>query len=126
MRRWLMSCLARAGVLVVFDSYVGGLGWRYLADFGWLVALASIPGLLWLVNGRVPTTSLAGADDSAAGDVIARFTPCRWRMRWTVLIVLIWTLAGAILGCFAPARDDAMLTNNAALWHQVQSWFTLL
>jgi len=47
-------------------------------------------------------------------------------MRWTVLIMLIWTLAVAILGCFAPARDDSMLTNNAALWHQVQSWFTLL
>lgn len=126
MRRWLMSCLALAGVLVVFDSYVGGLGWRYSADFGWLVALASIPGLLWLVNGREPSTSLAGANDAASGDGIARVTPWRWLMRWTVLIVLIWTLAVAILGCFAPARDDAMLTNNAALWHQVQSWFTLL
>ena len=55
MRPWLMSCLAVAAVLVVFDSRVGGLGWRYSADFGWLISLASIPGLLWLVNGREPS-----------------------------------------------------------------------
>lgn len=65
MRPWLMSCLAVAAVLVVFDSHVGGLGWRYSADFGWLISLASIPGLLWLVNGREPSRSLAGANDAA-------------------------------------------------------------
>lgn len=126
MRRWLISCLILAGALVVFDSYVGGLGWRYSADFGWLVALASVPGLLWLVNGREPSKSLAGANDAASGDGIAHVTPWRWLMRWTVLLVLIWTITVALLGCFVLARDDSMLTNNAALWHQIQSWFTLL
>lgn len=117
------SCVLWSGrrhVLMVFDSCVGGLGWRYLADF-WLVApFASIPGFLWRSTAE-PSTRWP-----------ARTTPHRRRhrlchsmallMRWTVLIMLIWTLAVAILGCLLPARDaDAMLTNNAALWHCVQS-----
>ena len=77
MRPWLMSCLAVAAVLVVFDSRVGGLGWRYSADFGWLISLASIPGLLCWSMGAEPSRSLAGANDAASGDGIARVTP--WR-----------------------------------------------
>lgn len=126
MRRWLMSALVLAGVLIVFDSYVGGLGWRYSADFGWLVALASIPGFLWLVNGREPGRSLAGANDAVSGDGFTRVTPWRWLMRWTVLLAVMWTLAIALLSCFVLARDDSMMSNNPMLWHQVQSWFTLL
>ena len=127
MRPWLMSCLMLAGVLIVFDSYVGGLGWRYSADFGWLAALASIPGILWLVNGREPDRStLAGANDAASGDGISRVTPWRWLMRWVVALLTIATLAVAVLSCFVPARDDALIMNNPTLWHQVQAWFTLL
>ena len=126
MRPWLMSCLAVAAVLVVFDSHVGGLGWRYSADFGWLISLASIPGLLWLVNGREPSRSLAGANDAASGDGIARVTPWRWLMRWVVMLAVLWALGIAILSCFVQSRSDSMIANNPTLWHQVQSWFTLL
>lgn len=126
MRPWLMSCLMLAGALIVFDSYVGGLGWRYSADFGYLTALASIPGLLWLVNGREPSKSLAGANDAASGDGIAHVTPWRWLMRWTVVLLVLFTLAVAVLSCFVLARDDALIANNPGVWHQIQSWFTLL
>ena len=117
---------AVAAVLVVFDSRVGGLGWRYSADFGWLISLASIPGLLWLVNGREPSRSLAGANDAASGDGIARVTPWRWLMRWVVMLAVLWALGIAILSCFVQSRSDSMIANNPTLWHQVQSWFTLL
>jgi len=113
-----------AAVLVVFDSHVGGLGWRYSADFGWLISLASIPGLLWLVNGREPSRSLAGANDAASGDGIARVTPWRWLMRWVVMLAVLWALGIAILSCFVQSRSDSMIANNPTLWHQVQSWFT--
>ena len=118
--------LGVAAVLVVFDSRVGGLGWRYSADFGWLISLASIPGLLWLVNGREPSRSLAGANDAASGDGIARVTPWRWLMRWVVMLAVLWALGIAILSCFVQSRSDSMIANNPTLWHQVQSWFTLL
>ncbi|KFI93069.1 hypothetical protein BISA_1233 [Bifidobacterium saguini DSM 23967] len=126
MRTWLLSCLILAGALVIFDGSVGGLGWRYLADFGWLTALAAVPGTLWLVNGREPSRSLAGANDAASGDGIAHVTPWRWLMRWTVLLLVLWTVGIALLGCFVPGRDDAMINNNPVLWHDVQSWFSLL
>ncbi|MBT1163861.1 hypothetical protein [Bifidobacterium felsineum] len=126
MRPWLVSCLALGAGLVVFDSAVGGLGWRYMADFGWLIALAAVPGTLWLINGREPSTSLAGANDAASGDGIAHVTPWRWLMRWTVLLLVLWALAIAVLSCFVLARDDAMIINNPGLWHDIQSWFSLL
>jgi cytochrome bd-type quinol oxidase subunit 1 len=126
MRLWLTCCLVLAAALIVFDSYVGGLGWRYSADFGWLVALASIPGFLWLLNGREPGRSLAGANDAVSGDGIVHVTPWRWLMRWTVVLLVIGTLAVAIVSCFALSRDDSMIDNNSALWHQVQAWFTLV
>ena len=126
MRPWLMSCLAVAAALIVFDSRVGGLGWRYSADFGWLISLASIPGLLWLVNGREPGRSLAGANDAVSDDGIARVTPWRWLMRWVVVLAVLWTVGIAVLGCFVQARDDAMIVNDPTLWHQVQAWFTML
>lgn len=130
MRPLFISCLALAGAMVVFDSYVAGLGWRYSCDFGWLAALASIPGFLWLVNGREPSKSLAGANDAMSGDGIGRVTPwrwlMRWLMRWLIALTTLYMLAIALLSCFVPGRDDAMIVNNPALWHQVQSWFTLL
>ncbi|WP_240541115.1 hypothetical protein [Bifidobacterium colobi] len=126
MRPWLLGCLPLAAGLIVFDSAVGGLGWRYLIDFGWLAALAAIPGTLWLVNGREPSASLAGANDAASADGIAHVTPWRWLMRWTVLLLVLWTISIAILSCFVPGRDDALIANNPALWHDIQSWFSLL
>lgn len=126
MRPLLLSCLVLAGALVIFDGSVGGLGWRYLADFGWLAALAAVPGTLWLVNGREPSRSLAGANDAASGDGIAHVTPWRWLMRWVLLLSVLCTIAITLLSCFVPGRDDALITNNPALWHDVQSWFSLL
>lgn len=126
LRPWLTGCLMLACGLIMFDAYVGGLGWRYSADFGWLFALASIPATLWLVNGREPSHSLAGANDAASGDGIAHVTPWRWLMRWAVLLLTLFTLSIAVLSCFVLARDDALINNNPTVWHDVASWFSLL
>ncbi|WP_169171465.1 hypothetical protein [Bifidobacterium oedipodis] len=126
LRPWLTGCLVLAGVLVVFDSYVGGLGWRYSCDFGWLAALAAAPCLLWLVNGREPSRTLAGANDAVSGDGIAHVTPWRWLTRWIVTLLTIWTLIIAVLSCFVLSRDDSLIVNNPSVWYQVQSWFSLL
>lgn len=126
LRPWLISCLILAAGLTVFDSVVGGLGWRYSCDFSWLVALAATPCLLWLVNGREPSRSLAGANDTVSGDGIARVTPWRWLTRWLVTLLTIGTLLVATLSCFVLARDDSLIVNNPGIWYQVQSWFALL
>ena len=43
----LATCsLALAVLLAVFDSHTAGLGWRYICDFGWMMAIASPPGCM--------------------------------------------------------------------------------
>ncbi|WP_243388657.1 hypothetical protein [Bifidobacterium scaligerum] len=126
MRALLLSCLGLAGVIIVFNSAVGGLGWRYTADFAYLLALASIPGLLWLVNGREPSTSLAGANDAASADGFAYVTPWRWLMRWAMLLAVLFMIAVSVLSCLMQGRSDALINNNPTLWHELQAWFTLL
>ena len=69
---------------------------------------------------------MAGANDAASDDGIARVTPWRWLMRWVVVLAVLWALGIAVLGCFVQARDDAMIVNDPTLWHQVQAWFTML
>lgn len=115
-----------AAILAVFDSRVDGLGWRHSVDFGWLISLASIPGPLWLVNGRKPNRSLAGVNDAALGDGIARIAPWRWLVRWAVVLAVLWAPGITILNYFVQSRGDSVIANNPTLRHQIQSRFTLL
>lgn len=97
----LVTALALAIVLVVFDAFVGGLGWRYIADFGWLFMVAAVP--------------------------VVALTMRRWP--WTralVTIVVCASLLLAVASCFVIGRDDMLLTNDPALFHQVRTWFPLL
>ncbi|MEE1295674.1 MAG: transporter [Bifidobacterium sp.] len=102
-RLWptLMTALGLGVVLTVFDAVVGGFGWRYMADFGWLFMLAAL----------VP---LAAAME-------------RWRWaRAVVTLAVAWGVAVTVLSCFAVGRDDALVNNAPALYYGVRSWFTLL
>lgn len=69
---------------------------------------------------------IGGGQRRRFGDGIARVTPWRWLMRWVVMLAVLWALGIAILSCFVQSRSDSMIANNPTLWHQVQSWFTLL
>ena len=39
--------------------------------------------------------------------------------------LLLFTLVVALMSLFLPGRDDEMLSNNPALYLDVQSWFML-
>lgn len=131
----LTAGLALALALVAFDAWAGGLGWRYMIDFGWLIALAALPALLMLVGdwSRVPRTGAARAHAWAglAAAAVARVTglaPKRhaaliWCRRALALALLGFALAVTVLGFFVPGRDDALLSGNAALYHTVAAWF---
>ncbi|MBM6699146.1 hypothetical protein H7U32_02140 [Bifidobacterium pullorum subsp. saeculare] len=122
--RWSLptAALALALALVVFDSLRGGLGWRYMADFGYLFAIAAMPALL-LLTGGVP-----GPDSPSSGRrTLAWLRPLgRALVRWAVVLLLLAWVVLTVLMCFAPGRSDEMLGNNPALYHAVASWFTLL
>jgi len=104
---WLLltSSLALGLLLVVIDSRMAGLGWRYIADFGWLFALAALPSLLIVLDCGKPRL--------------------RWVCRAGFLALLLFTLVVALMSLFLPGRDDEMLRNNPALYLDVQSWFML-
>ncbi len=96
----LVTALALATLLVVFDAFVGGLGWRYIADFGWLFMVAAVP-VVALMMRRWPWT------------------------RALVAIVVCAALAFAVASCFVVGRDDMLVANDPALFHRVRSWFAL-
>ena len=85
---------------------MGGLGWRYIADFGWLFALASLPLLLIALDCDRPRLC--------------------WLLRVLVLALLLFMLAVTVLSLFLYGRDDELIRNNSGLFHDVQSWFTLI
>lgn len=107
-RMWalLTSCLVLGLLLVALDARMAGLGWRYIADFGWLFALASIPALLAVLDCSHPCA--------------------RWLSRCALLVALVLMLAITVLSLFLPGRDDEMLRDNPALFLDVQSWFDIL
>ena len=93
--------------LLAFDAWEGGLGWRYMIDFAWLLALAALPAFL----------AIAGAVDSHAP---ALRLPSLFGMRFLLAAGVV-----TLLGFYVPGRDDALIGVNSGLYHTVRSWFTL-
>ena len=50
----------------------------------------------------------------------------RWLLRVLVLALLLFTLSLTVLSLFLYGRDDELIRNNSGLFHDVQSWFTLM
>ncbi|KFI58882.1 glycosyltransferase [Bifidobacterium gallicum DSM 20093 = LMG 11596] len=96
------TALVLGALLLVFDSYVGGFSWRYMADFCWLFMLGAVTVGAWWVTRR-----------GAFG-------------RWVVAVSVLAALVLAVMSCFALGRDDMLIVNDPATFHAVQSWFTLL
>ncbi|MDF4086581.1 hypothetical protein [Bifidobacterium catenulatum] len=106
MWRTLTTFLLLSLLIVALDARLGGLGWRYIADFGWLFALASLPLLLIALDCDRPRLC--------------------WLLRVLVLALLLFMLAVTVLSLFLYGRDDELIRNNSGLFHDVQSWFTLI
>ena len=106
MWRTLTTFLLLSLLILALDARLGGLGWRYIADFGWLFALASLPLLLIALDCDRPRLC--------------------WLLRVLVLALLLFMLAVTVLSLFLYGRDDELIRNNSGLFHDVQSWFTLI
>ena len=106
MWRTLTTFLLLSLLIVALDARLGGLGWRYIADFGWLFALAALPLLLIALDCDRPRLC--------------------WLLRVLVLALLLFMLAVTVLSLFLYGRDDELIRNNSGLFHDVQSWFTLI
>ncbi|PLS29566.1 PMT family glycosyltransferase [Bifidobacterium parmae] len=108
----LMTAALTLGLfVVVFDASNAGLGWRYMGDFGWLFAMAALPGLLRAVNG--------------AGDGCAPPAARLKAARIVVLVLLAFSVLVNVLCLFTVGRQDQMVATNPALFHDVMTWFTM-
>lgn len=135
--RLLTTCCCLAVTLIVVDSVAGGLGWRYMADFGWLLALPAIGTSLVLLGETtdVQNTDLQSTDvqttDVRISDAAALPMSSRerrramrlWCARALMLVLLLICLLIAVLSIFVLGRDDALVRNDPDLFYTVQSWF---
>ncbi|RSX56367.1 glycosyltransferase [Bifidobacterium samirii] len=124
-RRTLTVALVLALVLVVVDSFAGGLGWRYMADFGWLFSLACLPAFVRLADGTAAFDPPV-REDSLAEPSYRRTPAHRYLLRLAVMLLMMAMLAVALMSCFVRGRSDSLSANNPALFHEVRSWFALL
>ncbi len=110
----LLAALILAVAIVAFDALHAGLGWRYMADFGWLLALAALPVLLRLL-------SQPPHDSSLRGNTAASLP--RHVLRTAVVLILLWSMLVTVLSLFTIGRHDHLIGTNPALFHDVLSWF---
>lgn len=114
--RTMPAALALAVGLVVFDAVNAGLGWRYMADFGWLFVLAALPVLLRLL-GEPGTGSCDGRRQTGA-------IPMRIRLaRLAVAAIMMCSIAVGVLSLFTIGRHDALISTAPNLFYNVFAWF---
>lgn len=132
----LVGMLVVAFALLVLDSRRGGLGWRYMVDFGWLVALAAIAPMLMLLgemndikdpaltlDAKSPLSSVLGPS-AAPLHHLPRLRD--FVVHLLMALLFMASLAITALSWFTPGRDDALIRTAPTLFNEVQSWFTLL
>lgn len=137
---WTMLGLAAA--LMALDAIKGGLGWRYMIDFGWLVSLATVAalpsllgedaeddGLLKLKDTSTAKTEISIAERRKEFQMVPGWAHIGWRhylARLMVMVLVVASLAIAFMALFVPGRDDALTNTNPALFHEVQNWFDII
>lgn len=114
--RTTLTALALAFVLVVFDAMNAGLGWRYMADFGWLFVLASLPVLLRLLGepGMIDGNGASHASNPPVGIRAARLV---------IALATLFAIAVAVLSLFTIGRHDALVSAAPNLFYNVFAWF---
>ncbi|MDY4678449.1 hypothetical protein [Bifidobacterium tsurumiense] len=128
----LTACLGIGTLILVVDSIQGGIGWRYIADFAWLLAIPAI-GTLAVMLGEhrrkpLESSTLQQSDLASRCEHIRSSDDSRlgiglWVLRCIVVVILLYSIVITAMSGFVSGRDDAMLRSNPELWHRVASWF---
>ena len=126
----LATCsLALAVLLASFDSHTAGLGWRYICDFGWMMAIAALAPMLYLMHPGGDAIAAGAPDPSERNeprrDVTKRHPMALACVRGLVVAALMASIILAVLACFIPGRDDSLINNNPVLYDTVVAWFRL-
>ncbi|MDF7663702.1 glycosyltransferase [Bifidobacterium sp. ESL0763] len=131
---FVWTLLASAVALMILDAMKGGLGWRYMVDFGWLASLATVATLPSLLGEDADDGSGAGDEpqDRALATASLRepwWAHIGWLRYLARLLVMALVLAGlaiAFMALFVPGRDDALTGTDPTLFERVQDWFRIV
>ena len=129
----LFSCMLMLGMAIMLvDAFKAGLGWRYICDFGWLITLASLPGLLWVL-GELPQQGVTGGTGGTGTHALqdSRITG-RWQRfaldtrRTLIMLLLLASILFLLTSCFVTGRDDSLQRSAPDIFARIQAWFSLL
>lgn len=132
-RPTVTAMLPLALALLVFDSLKGGLGWRYMVDFGWLIAIPASTALAAITRcGKehsVDRHETLVEQEPLFAHVIAGIQhlggSIRYPLRLIATLLIVFSLIVDLLCMFVPGREDALTRTNPALYQSVASWFKL-
>jgi hypothetical protein len=131
-RLWgfLAGCLMLGLVLTLVDAARGGLGWRYMSDYGWLFSLGAIGAMLAILRETDREGASRGLGDTAATPSMRTSASAAsialWCVRAFTMTLMLVSIAIAVLSLFVPGRDDALIRTDPVLYYTVRSWFALL
>lgn len=128
----LFSCMLMLGIAIMLvDAFKAGLGWRYICDFGWLITLASLPGLLWAL-GELPEQEITGGTGDTGTHVLDGRMTGRWQRfaldtrRTLIMLLLLASILFLLASCFVTGRDDSLQRSAPDIFARIQAWFSLL
>lgn len=151
--RIVFTALPLALLLLLVDIVKGGIGWRYMVDFGWLVALVAVVVAGTILGDARPCRNKTSLNESSVvtdhkksssqPNPRNQFGRLRLHHRATsptlqpridwgcvavrllMLVLLLLSIAIAFLTIFVPGREDALTRTNPALFQAVASWFLI-
>lgn len=126
---WLSLGLAFG--LNLLEAYMGGVDWRYMNDFSWLITLASLPVFV-LVTSRFLVPVAAGAprksaDPTSAGNQGGKATGHFFASfgLWILVLVVLFELLVFVLTIFDPSRAHSLLTVSPSVFYAMKSVFLI-
>lgn len=126
---WLSLGLAFG--LNLLEAYMGGIDWRYMNDFSWLITLASLPVFV-LLTSRFLVPAATGAPGKPAGPASANNQGGKAIGRffasfalWILVLVVLFELLVFVLTIFDPSRAHSLLAVSPSVFYAMKSVFLI-
>ena len=138
-------CIALSFAMCLMETYMGGVDWRYMNDFSWILTLASIPIFVILSTWCLQAMDRAGTETAASGSsgksgrsnspeslavrrIIrsAAHSPAAAAvLMWILILTAFFELIFFVLTIFDPSRSHAIITMAPAAYHLFASVFMI-